>query len=276
MWGWVGIAQAAPPPIVAAENVYGEAAAAIAGPGAAVRSVLSNPNQDPHEFEASPSVARAIAGAGIVAHNGAGYDPWMDRLLAASPNPARRVLVVAALVGAGPGANPHLWYDPRTMPAFARALAAALAAADPAGSGGYRARLAAFLRDVAPVATRAAALRARITGMPVTATEPVFGDMASALGLVMRNERFQLAVMNDTEPRASDVAAFEADLRGRRVRLLITNAQVSEPTTARLAGIARAAGVPVVGVTETQPPGATYAGWMLGQLDAVAAALGVR
>ena len=52
-------------------------------------------------------------------------------------------------------------------------------------------------------------------GTPVTATEPVFGYMAAALGLTMLNQRFQLAVMNDTEPSARDVAAFEHDLRDR-------------------------------------------------------------
>ena len=57
----------------------------IAGSGAAVTSILSNPDQDPHLFEASPSVARAFAGARIVVLNGADYDPWMGKLLRAAP-----------------------------------------------------------------------------------------------------------------------------------------------------------------------------------------------
>ena len=32
--------------------------------------------------------------------------------------------------------------------------------------------------------------------------------------------------------------------------------------------------IPVVGVSETEPPGSTYQQWMLGQLDALDAALG--
>jgi zinc/manganese transport system substrate-binding protein len=38
--------------------------------------------------------------------------------------------------------------------------------------------------------------------VPVTATEPVFGHMSDAIGLDMRNQRFQLATMNDTEASA--------------------------------------------------------------------------
>ena len=78
--------------------------------------------------------------------------------------------------------------------------------------------------------------------------------MAAALGLSMHDVGFQLAVMNGTEPGAADVAAFEDDLSGRRVRALIINTQVSNPSVARLVALAKSAGVPVVGVTETLPP----------------------
>ena len=114
-----------------------------------------------------------------------------------------------------PGDNPHLWYDPSTMPAYAKALSAALSQRDPAHQADYDQRLRAFLDALQPLQAKIAGLRGKFSGIPVTATEPVFGYMATALGFQMRNERFQLAVMNDTEPRASDVAAFENDLRKR-------------------------------------------------------------
>jgi zinc/manganese transport system substrate-binding protein len=268
-----GAGRAAPLQIVAAENVYGDVAETIGGDRVAVQSILSNPNTDPHFFEASPSVARALAGAAIVLVNGAGYDPWMQKLLSASDAPGRRVLLVQDLVHAQPDGNPHLWYDPATMPVVARAIAAALTAQDPAGASYYADRLRAQLGALSGLQARVGILRGLIAGTKVTATEPVFGLMAAALKLDMRNERFQLAVMNDTEPRASDVAAMEADLRNRVVRVLFYNAQVTDASTQRLLGIARAAGVPVVGVTETLPPGTHYAAWMQNQLIALAAAL---
>jgi len=260
--------------IVAAENFYGDVARQIAGPGAKVTSVLSNPDQDPHLFEASPSVARDIADARIVVYNGADYDPWMAKLLGVSRSGDRRVIVVADLMHRSAGDNPHLWYDPATMPAYARALAAALASADPAHKEAYDRRLQAFLDSLRPLDAAVASLRSRFAGTPVTATEPVFGVMASALGLAMRNERFQLAVMNDTEPSASDIAAFETDLREHRVRSLLYNSQATDAAAKRLLGIARQAGVPVVGVTETEPAGKTYQAWLMGELDALGTALG--
>lgn len=273
-------AYAEPVSIVAAENFYADVARQIAGPNAAVQAILSNPEQDPHSFEVTASVARAVARARVVVLNGAGYDPWMERLIGgsqtrnASPGAGRVVIDVGRLVRAAPGANPHLWYDPATMPAYARALADALARIDPPGAAAYAANLNAFLGSLAPLDQRIASMRRRWRGTPVTATEPVFGDMAGAIGLTMRNERFQLAVMNGTEPSAGDTAAFERDLRARRVRVLIYNSQATDAAVERLRAIAKSAGVPTIGVTETEPPGETYQHWMLSQLDALDAALG--
>lgn len=260
--------------IVAAENFYGDVARQIAGPDAYVSSILSNPDDDPHMFEASPSVARALARADIVIANGADYDPWIGKLLAAGKAPHRVVIEAAALVHRQSGDNPHLWYDPPTLPAVAKAVADALSAADPARTAVYASRLQAFEASLQPVAAKAAALKARFAGTPVTATEPVFGYMAAALGLDMRNERFQLAVMNDTEPSASDVAAFERDLREHKVKLFFYNSQATGESAKRLLGIAQKARIPIVGVTETEPAGTTVQSWMLGTLDAVGQALG--
>jgi zinc/manganese transport system substrate-binding protein len=265
-------ANAAPLSVVAAENVYGDVAAQIGGPYVTVTSILHRPGQDPHLFEASASAARALADADITIAEGGGYDPWMTSLLDASPRPGRRSLVVAELMHRV-GGNPHLWYDPATMPVAAAALARAMAAADPAHAAVFAARRDRFLGSLAPLDAKIATLRARFTGVPVAATEPVFAPLAAALGLVMREAPFQLAVMNGTEPSASEVAQFEDDVRGRRVGALIVNTQVRDAAASRLAALARQSGVPVVGVTETLPEGRNFQSWMLDEMDALDHAL---
>ncbi len=262
-----------PVKLVAAENFYGNIAHQIGGLRVEVTSVLSNPDQDPHLFEISPAVLRQLADAQIVVYNGADYDPWMAKLLQAAPRPGRAVIVAADLVHKKPGDNPHLWYDPPTAPAVARALAAALAKADPAHAADYEARLTAFLASLKPLNDRIAAIAGKYRGAPVTASEPVFGYMAAALGLTMRNERFQLSVMNDTEPSARDVAAFERDLKQRKVRILFYNMQASDKIVQHLVALARANKVPVVGVTETIPTGMNFQDWMLRQLGEAEKAL---
>ena len=265
-------AQAGPITIVAAESVYGDVAAQIGGAEVNVTSIMSAPGQDPHQFEPSPSAARAIAAAKLVIANGANYDPWIEKLLAATRS-QRSVIVVADLVKAKPGDDPHLWYAPATMPIVATRIADELAARDPAHKEAYAQRLKTFIDSLAPIAARIRAIEAKHAQTPVTATEPVFGYMTKALGFAMRNERFQRAVMNGTEPSASDVAAMQDDLKGGKVKILFHNSQVSDDLTGRLRAVATAHNVPVVAVTETKPADKSYQAWVAAELDAVVKAL---
>jgi zinc/manganese transport system substrate-binding protein len=259
--------------VVAAENAYGDIASQIGGNRVAVTSILSNPNQDPHLFETAPGTVRTLSEAQVVVLNGADYDPWMEKLLKAGPRAGRAVISAATLMGRKPGDNPHLWYDPATMPKVAAALADAFSKADPAHAGDYAARLKTTLAALDRIDARVAQMKAKFAGQTVTATEPVFGLMTGAIGLKMRNESFQLSMMNDTEPSARDVAAMEDDLRGRKVKVLIYNSQVTEKLTERLRDIAMKAKVPVVGVTETLPADRIFQDWVLGELDELDKAL---
>jgi zinc/manganese transport system substrate-binding protein len=259
--------------VVAAENFYGNVAQQIGGDTVSITNILNSPDQDPHLFETSPSVVRDVAAAQIVIQNGAQYDAWMDGLLKAVPKPGRVVIIAADLLHKKTGDNPHLWYDPATMPAVAKAVAAAFAAADPAHASDYNARLNSFLASLQPLDAKIASIRNKYSGLPVTATEPVFGYMATALHLSMHNQGFQLAVMNNTEPSASDVAAFERDLKTHNVRLMFYNKQASDNLVQHMVELAHESHVPVVGVTETAPPGLSYQDWMLAQLEATEKAL---
>ncbi len=261
--------------IVAAENFYGDIARQIGGNNVSVISILNNPDQDPHLFEVSPSVGREVSTAAIVVYSGLDYDQWMPDLLAAAPATGRQVIVVAPLGGHKDGDNPHVWYDVATMEGYAEKLAAALAAEDPAHAAAYQSNLAAFQQSLAPLNARIAALRTRLAGLPVAATEPVFGYMAAALGLDVGDNGFQLAVMNGTEPSARQIAGIEKDLRDHRVKLLIYNSQASDTTADRMRRIALASHVPLLAVTETEPAGQDYQQWMTGALAALAQALPV-
>jgi zinc/manganese transport system substrate-binding protein len=268
------LAGAADLKIVAAENFYGGVAQEIAGRHASVTSILTNPNQDPHEFSTSAATARAVADADIVIYSGIGYDSWAEKLLGSRGKPGRAVIDVATLIGRQDGDNPHIWYDPRTMPALAEKLVEILSQADPSQAAFYHEALDKFRASMKPELDKIAQLKSRTAGVEVTATEPVFGYMADALGFKMLNFDFQVKIMNDSEPSAAETAAVEQSLRTKEARLLFYNSQVTDPTTDRLRKIAQQAGVPVIGVTETQPPDQkNYVGWMLHQLAAIEADL---
>jgi zinc/manganese transport system substrate-binding protein len=262
--------------VAAAENFYGDLARQIGGEHVAVTSILSSPDEDPHLFETSPSTARAVADAEIVIYNGAGYDPWMEKLVSASSASSRTAIVAASLTGRKEGDNPHLWYDPATLPAVAKALSGELAKRDPANAADYKANLAKFTASMAKIGKEIANVRKAYGGTEVTATEPVFGYMAEALGFKMLNVKFQTAVMNDAEPTPGQVIAFEKSLKNGSAKVLFYNSQVTDQATEHLLDIARANKVSVIGVTETMPAGQTIQSWFGGQIEAIEKALAAR
>lgn len=260
--------------VVAAENFYADIVQQVAGAHVGVTSIINNPNVDPHEYQASAKDAAAVATARLIIQNGLGYDAFLDRLVAASPNPQRKIIVVAALTGHRRGDNPHLWYEPATMPRVARAVVDALAAIDPSHAASYRDAHRAFETSFQAVTQAIGALRARYAGVPVAATEPVFHYMAQAIGLnVVTPVAFQRAIEDGEEPPAVAVAQMEDQLKTHKVRVLLYNTQTVSPVTTSIRRLATTAGIPVVGVSETEPPGTSYQQWMLGQLETLRAAL---
>jgi zinc/manganese transport system substrate-binding protein len=269
----VALAQAAAIKIVAAENVYGDIARQIGGDHVAVISIIFSPAQDPHLFEASASVAIAVSHAEIVIYNGLDYDPWMEKLAAASAATQRNVLVAGELSGFKTGDNPHVWYDLKTVSILAKALAEKLVARDPAHADDYRQNQIHFEASLLPITSQIAQVAAAHKATPVAATEPVFGHVLMAMGLDVKETEFQRAVMNDTEPSISDVARFEADLKSKNLKLLVFNKQAASPLVEKMVTLAKANAIPVVGVTETEPQDRTYQQWLSEEVSATAAAL---
>jgi zinc/manganese transport system substrate-binding protein len=265
---------------IGVENQYADVISQIAGPYAHVTAIEKNPNTDPHEYEASPAIAREIAGADLIVANGLGYDSWVDKLIAASPRRRRRVIEVRRVLGLPPDtANPHVWYDPKTMPAVAKAIASALAAIEPERSGYFSANERKFAASLAPWKTMLAEFARSHGRTPVAVTEPVANDMLEAAGCdILTPSGLQVAIMNGSDPSPQDVAAQEALLSGHRVKVLVYNRQVVNPLTRSFLDLARKNGIPVVGVYEIMPtPGYDYQTWMQAQTEALirAVTLGV-
>lgn len=265
---------AKPIQVVAAENFYGDIARQVGGNQVSVHSILKDPSQDPHMFEASPSVARELAHADLVIFNGLSYDPWIKKLLAASTSGKRTAINVAKLNHRIAGANPHIWYVQATMVNLARQLAREFSQRAPDKRALFADNLNHFIQALGPLEHEIDKLRRRYQDTPVTATEPVFNYMARSLGLEIRNRAFQRAIMNNTDPAAQAVVAMENDLKQHKVAVLIYNRQVTDPMAERLKSVAQKHQVQVLGVTETQPAGYPhYQDWMMGQLQALAKAL---
>jgi zinc/manganese transport system substrate-binding protein len=256
--------------IVAAENFYGQIAEEIGQGNVSVTSILNNPQQDPHLFSSTPANARQIANADIIIYNGIDYDPWIKNL---ASNSKTVMINVSTLVGKKEGDNPHIWYDPTTMKKLADTLTVQFQKMDPDHQSIYQQKLNAFNQNYEQLLNHMTQFCHEFENTAVIATEPVFNDMASQLGLRMFGQSFQISIMNGTEPSVSDTKEFERLLKQHQVQVLIYNNQVTNPITERMKNIAKNVGIPIVGVSETEPPHQDYFSWMTQEINDLTNAL---
>ncbi|MFD0352595.1 metal ABC transporter solute-binding protein, Zn/Mn family [Streptomyces sp. NPDC127110] len=275
--GW----RAAPPaaiPVVASTNVYGDVVERIGADRVDVVSVISDPAQDPHSYEASTRTQLELSKAKVVVENGGGYDDFIDRMLRSSGNSSADVINVVDVSGkaapTGGQPNEHVWYDVPTMGRLADRIAAALARAAPAGTNTFRENAKKFRDDLATLQARTDRIKADHAGTPVAVTEPVPLYLTEACGLVNRTPAaFSEAVEegDDVSPRVlRDTLAL---FTGGKVEALVYNEQTAGTQTEKVKKAAEDHRIPVVPVTETLPAGQDYIGWMTANVDALQGAL---
>jgi zinc/manganese transport system substrate-binding protein len=257
---------------VGAENQYTSVISQIGGQYVDATSVMSNPNTDPHTFEASAQVAATISEASLVVQNGLGYDSFMTKIESASPSSGRTVITAQEVLGLPDStANPHLWYSPKTMPAVAKSIAAALSKKAPSHRAYFAANLAKFDASLAKWTDALAAFKAAHPAVPVATSEPVADYLLEAAGTKnLTPWALQAAIMNGTDPAPQDVAIQDGLFTKGRVKAFLYNQQVTDSITTTYLKLAQANHIPVVGVYETMPTnGYTYQSWMEAELAAL-------
>ena len=262
--------------VVAAENFWGSIAKQVGGDRVAVTSIITNPDTDPHSYEATPQDGRLFATAQLVIVNGVGYDPWSQGLLAADPAPGRRVLDVGTLVGIPAGGNPHRWYDPADVQKVVAQIAADYSRIDPADASYVEGQERSFdTVGLGPYHALVNTIRAKYSGTPIGASESIVTPLAAALGLrLLTPQTFLDAISEGNDPTAADKATIDAQIQHGQIKIYVYNSQNATPDVTAQVRAARARGIPVVTVTETlAPAGATFQAWQVRQLRGIEAAL---
>jgi zinc/manganese transport system substrate-binding protein len=262
--------------VVASANFWGDIASQIGGDEVAVTSIISNPQIDPHEYEADVNDSAAIEHASLVIENGLGYDDFVDKLVSAHANSGRTVVKIADAIGVHGDVNPHLWYSPPYVISAARAIEQHLAAKDAADASTFETNLRSFLEGEQKVADVIAQIKAKYNGEAIAYTERVPGYLMEAAGLHLGTPAsFSQTIEDGGDPSPIDNAAFESALTDHKVKVLLYNAQVTDAETKHLKQLAASSGIPVVGVAETLPANEKdFQTWQADQAKALLAALG--
>ncbi|MFI6684808.1 metal ABC transporter solute-binding protein, Zn/Mn family [Streptomyces sp. NPDC050485] len=266
----------APLHVVAAENFWGSIAQQLGGTHADVKSIISNPDADPHAYEPTAADGRTVATAQYTIVNGIGYDAWADKLLSANPGSGRTDLKVGDLVGLKPGGNPHRWYSPDDVHKVIEKITGDYKKLDPADAAYFDAQKKTYEEQtLAPYNKLVADIKARYAGTPIGASESIVTPLSEGLGLRMLTpESFLGAISEGTDPTAKDKSAIDAQIKNKQIKIYVYNSQNSTPDVAAQVKAVKAAGIPVATVTETlTPAGASFQDWQVRQLKDIEKAL---
>ncbi len=262
--------------VVVSVDQWGDIVSALAGDCAKVTTVLAGSSVDPHDFEPSPADAAKFQDAQLVVVNGGHYDEWAGKL---AQSTAPNAVVISAVSATGePSTNPHAWYNPAAVTGVADAVSEELAQLAPEARDYFTQRRTEFATSMQPYQQLITDIKARAGGKRYAATEAVFDDMAAAVGLVNETPAgYQAASSNETDPSPADLDAFLRLLTDRGADVLIFNTQTEGSLPDQIRDAAESAGIPVVDVTETVPPGQdSFEAWQVDQLTALAKALGIQ
>lgn len=262
--------------VVATINAWGSIASQLGGDKVHETSIISSPDTDPHDYEATPADARAVAGAKVVLANGIGYDAWMDKLLAANPNSDRTVLDVGKLVGVADDGNPHQWYAPDAVAKVVDAITADYKKADPADAAYFDQQRQKFLDDgLSKYHGLISEIKTKYAGTPVGASESIFSPLSDALGLnLITPPTFLKAISEGTDPAPADKAAIDQQIATKAIKMYVYNSQNSTPDVQSQVDAAKKQGIAVATVTETlAPENVSFQDWQSSQLTQLRDAL---
>lgn len=260
-------------------------ASRVGGPDVRVTN-LTPPGSEPHDLELTRSALDALSDAEVVLYVGKGFQPGLERALAALDG----VRVVDVLRGlplrANPrrdaegsaAADPHVWLDPGLMPRIASNVAAGLEASVPSRRSAIRRRLARLDAELTGLDDEFRTGLADCTRREIVTSHAAFGYLAATYGL---RQVALTGISPEAEPtprRLREIADFA---RRHGVTTIFFESLVSPKvaeTVAREAGGLRTAVLdPIEGLSpQDRAHGLDYFGVMRENLRTLRSALDCR
>lgn len=254
--------------IVTTTDFYAEVAKKVVGDKGNVTAIINNPAIDPHDYEPTTRVAQSVSKADVTVANGLGYDSWMNKL----QKNGTEIKIGENVMHQKTGVNPHIWYNPETMPDYAKYLADKLAQKYPKDKAYFEQNAQEYIASLKPVQKELSQLKDvvnKLSNKNVYVTEPVFDYSIKALGLKVTNQKFEQAIENGTDPTPAVIKAMHQGIENKQIALLVLNKQTDSKVVNNLVTLAQKNNIPVLSVTETLPRGKTYQQWMLSQYQAL-------
>lgn len=254
-----------PLPVVATTTLIGDVVAVVGGEAIAL-TVLMPVGAEPHSFQPTPQDVARLSGAALVFVNGFGLEEGLLPLIESSVAPERIVAVsegITPLAGAEaheheheaetgeheheeatpaeeaghtPPVDPHTWLDPNNVIVWTRAIAQALAQADPTHRADYEARAQAYIAELEALD---AWIRQEVAAIPpanrlLVTDHLVFGYFAHRYGFKQLGAVIP-GFSTLAEPSARELAALEDAIRAAGVKAVFVSTTVGPGVVERVA-----------------------------------------
>ncbi len=275
--------------VVATFSVIGDLVRQVGGDQIAL-TMLVGPDSDAHTYEPSPADSAALADAQVIVESGAGFENWLDDMVAASGTKATRVVasdgVTLRQAGEQEGGaahdhgeyDPHVWHNVKNAMQMVRNIQAGLSAADPAHAATYQANADAYLKALADLD---AYVRAQAATIPadrrrIVTNHDALGYFCDAYGFTLVGDVLGALSTEAAEPSAQDLAQLADRVRAENVNVIFTENVVSSDVADALA---RETGVKIGGALYTDAlsaaggPADTYEKMIRVNIDTIVGAL---
>lgn len=249
--------------VVTTLDFYGETAKAVLGDHGTVTSLVTSPNVDPHDFEATTKTAKIVSKADLVIYNGAGYDNWVKKLN------GKKYLSVADVMKVKEGQNEHLWYDPTTMEKLADRLATEFGKMQPKNKVAFKKNATKYKKTLAKLTQTLDKIKQNSNNQKVAVSEPVFDYSLKKMGYKIANSHFAKATEEGSDPSYSDIKKLQNDIKNKKIAFFVQNTQSDSSVIKNIVSLCKENNIPVVKVTETLPKNKTYVTWLQSQYQAV-------
>jgi zinc/manganese transport system substrate-binding protein len=256
--------------VVTSISNWADIAHEIGGDFVDVEAIISDPNKDPHSYEATPRDQLAVNQADLVISNGLGYDDFATKLVAASDDKNKLFNLGASLHWATMmtrGPNPHIWFNLPMVNQATQLLLAKFSALDPKNASTYDANAAEFMGELGKVMDQQAALAKITKGYKYFATEPIADELLNGAGFIdVTPKAFSDAIENETDVPPATMQASIDMIKRHKIDYLVLNKQTSNAQVEKLVAVARDAEVRTVSFSELLPANTTYIAWMTANL----------
>lgn len=178
---------------------------------------------EPHDWEPAPKDVSKILNADLFIYNGAGLEPWAERLLKDGKNKGIVVINMYNAIDAK-GEDPHIWLDPVLVKAQLKVIKDALIRLDSKNKSYYEANYKSYSKKIDILDREIKDTLARCKKKIFVTSHNAFSRFAERYGLIQIP---MTGITPEAEPNPRDLAEVIKVIRENKIKYVFTEPLIS-------------------------------------------------